>query len=163
MFLFLFIFLWSFSCYFSRVCNTLWYIVLYYSRVEHPLVFCVIFSICGMLSVIFAIFCTYGTRSGILYYIFLPVERALVCFDLYFHMWNTLWYFVLYLSSFGMCSGILLYIFLIFSSFFVLLYLPFFLLIFLFRLFETIFDLYVLILCNFVLKPLTYGKSSGTV
>ena len=69
----------------SHVWNALWYFVLY-------------FSACG-------------TRSGVLCYIFLRVERALVfcvifslmwnalwCFVLYiFRVWNALWYFVLYI------------------------------------------------------------------
>ena len=60
--------------------NALWNVVLY-------------LSVCGM-------------RSGILCYIFLHVERALVFCVLCFCVWNALWYFVFYFSACGIHSGI---------------------------------------------------------
>ena len=123
-----------------------------FACVERALVFCVVFSACGK-------------RSGILCYIVWPVERALVfgdflhveltlvfC-DLYFLICYALLYFVLYLSLYGTCSGILRYIYIpdfIFILCFNILTLLFFISP-LFCLFETIFQLRTLLLCNLVL------------
>ena len=125
-----------------RMCNTLWYIVLYVSaclmrsdiqcyiflHVECALVICVKFSTCG-------------TLSGMLSFIFMPVEFILVFCVIYFCIWNALWYFMLHFSMretrsgivefrvkiFRVCNALwdfVLFIFLLFSSFRVELYLP---------------------------------------
>ena len=49
-------------------------------------------------------------KNDVLY--FLCVERALVFCVVFFHVWNALWYFVLYFSACGTCSCVLFCIFL---------------------------------------------------
>ena len=66
---------------------------------ERALVLCVILSACG-------------TRSGIFCCVSPCVECALVFCIILFHMWSTLWFFVLYVSACVMRSGIVCYIFL---------------------------------------------------
>ena len=113
-----------------HVWNVLWYFVLYISACGMCSgIFCYIFYMWNALWYFFFYFYACGMRSGIVCYILLHVERALF-FVLYFstcgirsgivdlrviffHVWNALWYFVLY-------------IFLLFSSFCVELYLPWF-------------------------------------
>ena len=100
-----------------------WYIFLH---VERAMVFCVVFFTCGtrsdilcyifsclpLNSVSFAAFIA-SSYSSLSSYIFKKaelfrvasfrrVEFTLVFCVIFFRLWNALWYFVLYLSAFGM-------------------------------------------------------------
>ena len=135
------------------------------------------FSGCGTCSSIYLYFFTCGIHSGILRDVFECVERALVYCVICFGMCNALWYCVLSFSECGTRSSILCCTYLrlkcdlLFSYIFFLLFLNFvlyytnldFLWFFPFRLFETIFDIDVLLLCNFVLYFSLYGTHSGLV
>ena len=142
---------WWFFVIFFHVWNALWYFVLYFFVWTVLCPFVIKFSLCVKSSRVFCV--------------------------INFCFWNSLWYFVFYFSACGtlsvilwciffVCgtnSGILCYIFSVFSPFFVVLYLPCFPLIFLFCLFETIFDLRAVVLCNFVLHFSACGMFSGIV
>ena len=94
-------------------CGILCYIFLRLKRAWYFETFGYIFSAC----VVFVMYTCYykdkktSEKQENICCIFPWVERYLIFCVIWFRMWNALWYIVLYVSTCGMCSGILCYIF----------------------------------------------------
>ena len=97
----------------SRVWNSIWYFVLYFCTCwTRSVILCYIFLHVERALVFCVLFSACETHSGILCSIFLRVECILVYFGIYFCIWNTLWYLVLYFYVWNALWYFVLYIFL---------------------------------------------------
>ena len=83
---------------------------------KEKMIFCIVVLYFSAREIFVIYFSVWGTRSGILCYIFPSVERALVFCVIFFCLWNAYWYFVLYISACGTRTGIFVLFFCVWNA-----------------------------------------------